>query len=335
MAVNNVNLPSLIDVANRTDPDGKIGAVVEILNETNEVNEDAVWLEANNGTTHKTIVRTGIPSATWRQLNYGVMPTKSTTVPVLDSCGMLETYSEVDKSLADLNGNTAEFRLSEDRAFLEGMSQQFADTLFYGNTTLNPERFMGLAPRFNSLSAESGSNIISGAGTGSTNASIWLMVWGPNTVHCLYPKGSKAGLQHTDKGVVTKENAGGVSGAMMEIYRTHYKWDVGLTVKDWRYVVRGANIKVGDLVKNGATGADLIDMMAQMIEMLPSGALSGGGKPVFYMPRVIRSFLRRQINNKSNVNLNQQEVGGKTVMTFDDIPCRRSDALLSTEVQVS
>ncbi len=35
-------------------------------------------------------------------------------------CGMLETYSEIDKALADLNGNTAAYRLSEDRAFLEG-----------------------------------------------------------------------------------------------------------------------------------------------------------------------------------------------------------------------
>lgn len=44
--------------------------------------------------------------------------------------------------------NTAAFRLSEDRAFLEAMNLQQASTLFYGDTTKNPERFLGLGPRF-------------------------------------------------------------------------------------------------------------------------------------------------------------------------------------------
>lgn len=336
MPVINTMYPSLIDVVNRLDPDGKIASVAELLAETNEIIDDAVWLEANDGTTHKTTIRSGLPQPTWRELNYGVQPAKSTTVQVKDSCGMLEAYAEVDKALADLNGNTAEFRLSEDRAFLEGMNQGFADTLMYGNTALNPQRFMGLAPRFAQKSgAESGDNVLLAGGAGADNTSIYLVLWSPNTVHCIYPKGSKAGLQHTDKGVVTIENAGGIAGARMEAYRTHYKWDCGLTVRDWRYVVRIANISVGALTKNAASGADLIDLMAQALEVLPSGALSGGGKPAFYMNRTVKSFLRRQINNKSNVHLSQQEVGGKSVMTFDDVPVRRVDAVLSTEAAIS
>jgi len=39
---------------------------------------------------------------------------------------MLETYGIVDKDFADLNGNGADFRLSEDEAFLEGMNQRIA-----------------------------------------------------------------------------------------------------------------------------------------------------------------------------------------------------------------
>lgn len=65
------------------------------------------FVEGNLPTGHKTTIRSGLPSATWRLLNYGVQPSKSTTVQVTDSVGMLETYAEVDKSLADLNGNTA------------------------------------------------------------------------------------------------------------------------------------------------------------------------------------------------------------------------------------
>lgn len=133
MAVKGVNALTLADWAKRTDPNGKVDKIVELLSQTNEILTDMMFVEGNLPTGHRTTVRSGLPSATWRLLNYGVQPSKSTTVQVTDSCGMLETYAEVDKSLADLNGNTAEFRLSEDRAFIEGMNQQMAQTLFYGD----------------------------------------------------------------------------------------------------------------------------------------------------------------------------------------------------------
>ncbi|TRR45281.1 hypothetical protein DNP46_24955, partial [Salmonella enterica subsp. enterica serovar Panama] len=110
--------------------------------------------------------------------NYGVQPSKSTTVQVTDGIGMLETYAEIDKSLADLNGNTAEFRLSEDRAFIEAMNQQMARTLFYGDTSVNPQQFMGLSSRYSDLTATNAQNIIDAGGTGTDNTSIWLIVWG-------------------------------------------------------------------------------------------------------------------------------------------------------------
>lgn len=322
--------PTLIDVVSRLE-DGKVAStIVELLAETNEVIADATFLEANDGTSHKTTVRSGLPEATWRQLNYGVQPSKSTTVQIKDACGMLEAYAEVDKALADLNGNTAAFRLSEDRAFIEAMNQGFVDALFYGNTAVTPQKFMGLAPRFAAISgAESGQNVITGGGSGSDNTSIWLVVWGPNTVHGIYPKGSKAGLQHKDLGEVTLEDA---AGGKYQGYRTHYKWDCGLTVRDWRYVVRIANVDVSDLTKNAASGADLMDLMVQAIEKIPN---LGMGRPAFYCNRTISSFLRRQMLNKSNVNLTLEDVAGKKVMAFDGIPVRRCDAILNTEAAVS
>ncbi len=134
------------DWAKRIDDDGKVATIINLLSQSNEVLEDMLVIEGNLPTGHKTTIRTGLPSATWRFLNAGVPKTKSTTAQVTDSCGMLEVYSEIDKDLAELNGNTAEFRLSEDMAFLEGMNQQMAQVLFYGNTAVNPERFLGLAP---------------------------------------------------------------------------------------------------------------------------------------------------------------------------------------------
>lgn len=124
--------PTLLDVAKRLDPNGKIDTIVELLNQTNEVLDDLTFVEGNLPTGHKTTVRVGLPVPTWRKLYGGVQPTKSKTTQVTDSCGMLEAYAEIDKALADLNGNTAAFRLSEDSAHIEGMSQEMASTIFYG-----------------------------------------------------------------------------------------------------------------------------------------------------------------------------------------------------------
>ena len=174
MAALAANNPTLLDVAKRLDPDGKIASIVEILNATNPVLEDLTYVEGNLPTGHRTTVRTGLPSPTWRKLYGGVQPTKSTTVQVTDSAGMLEAYAEVDKALADLNGNTAAFRLSEDSAHIEGIGQQMAQTLFYGNEGTQPEAFTGLAPRYNSLSAQNGDNIIDAGGNDTDLTSIWL-----------------------------------------------------------------------------------------------------------------------------------------------------------------
>jgi hypothetical protein len=209
------------------------------------------------------------------------------------------------------------------------MNQTMASTLFYGDTGTDPEKFMGLAPRYSSTSAESGDNIIVGGGSGSDNTSIWLVVWGPNTAHGIYPKGSQAGLKHQDLGEVTLEDA---ASGKYQGYRTHYKWDIGLTLRDWRYVVRIPNIDVSNLTKDASSGADLVDLMVQAIEKVPNLGL---GRATFYGNRTVSSILRRQITNTSNVRLSMDEIAGKRVMTFDGIPFRRNDAILNTEATVS
>jgi len=341
MATLSATNPTLLDLAKRTDPDGSIATIVEILNETNEVLDDMTWVEGNLPTGHRTTIRSGIPAPTWRKLYQGVQPTKSTTVQVTDNCGMLEAYAEVDKALADLNGATSTFRLSEDRAFIEGISQELADTLFFGNEGTEPEAFTGLAPRFNLTTAENGDNIINGGGSGNDNASIWLVVWGPNTVHGIIPKGSTAGLKMTDKGVVTIEDVDGNNGRM-EAYRTHYRMDAGLTVRDWRYIVRIANIDRSALVidftsgtKTFSGGANLPDLMFQATRLVPN---LNAGRPVFYMDRTTASFVARQkaaLGLESYATADTVAGVNRYTESFNGIPMRRTDALAANEATVS
>jgi hypothetical protein len=340
MATNGGIALNLIDWAKRVDPDGKTSAVAELLNQTNDILTDMQFIEGNLPTGHRTTVRTGLPSVAWRLLNGGVNPSKSTTAQIDEACGMLEAYSEVDKDLADLNGNTSSFRLSEGQAFVEAMNQEMGKTLFYGDTTVNPERFLGLSPRFSTISgAVNATNILDAAGSGTDNTSVWLVVWGPNTISGIFPKGSKAGLIHEDLGLVTVETATGITGGRMRAYRDHWQWKCGIALKDWRYCVRIANIDVSDLVGSAGTqnAQQLISFMSRTLDRIPS---FGMGKPVFYMNRTVYSFLRIQALAKSSnalgiePALNQfgSVIGGN--MNFMGIPIRRCDQLLNSEARV-
>lgn len=333
MATLSSNNPTLLDHTKALDPDGSIAAVVEILNQTNEMLLDMTFIEGNLPTGHRTTIRTGLPAPTWRKLYGGVQPTKSTREQVDESCGMLEAYAEVDKALADLNGNTAEFRLSEARAHLEGINQSLQETVINGNTDVNPERFMGLAPRFNDTSTANGDNIIDGSGTGSDNRSIWLVVWGPETCHGIIPKGSQAGIQVNDKGQVTIEDVDG-NGGRMEAYRTHFRLDAGLCVKDWRYVVRIANIDRSALTVDASSGANLPNLMFQAMNLVPSLSM---GRPAFYMSRDVMTFAQQQIaSGTSGSTLTYENVGGLMTTNFQGmIPMRRVDKLAADEAQIT
>lgn len=327
MAVIGNTYLTLIDLYKRTDPDNRIAAIIELLAETNEILTDAIALEGNLVTGHRTTIRTGLPSGTWRLLNYGVQPTKSTTKQIDDQCGMLEDYSEVDKALADLNGNTAAFRLSESMAHLEGMNNDMADALFYGNTETDPEKFMGLAPRYDLISTDktqSGYNIVDCGGVGSDNCSIWGITWGPNATHLIYPKGSKGGLMHEDLGEQTLTDA---AGGLYQGYRDHYKWDIGLTVRDWRGTVRLANLDVS-LMAAGSVAIDdfLIDAYYKFRKT--------PGKKAFYAPEEAMIALHKAAKDKTNVNLGLSEFAGKPIVSFLGIPIRQCDSILLTEARI-
>lgn len=340
MAALSNNALTLADWAKRIDPEGRTPVVAELLSQSNEVLEDAVFMEGNLPTGHRVVIRTGLPTVYWRAINQGIPLSKSTTAQVDESVGLLEAYSEVDKDLAELNGNTASFRLSEDTAFLEAMNQTQAGTMFYGNPGTDPKQYLGLAPRYSSLSAGNAQNIMSAGGSNaSANTSIYLVVWGDNTVFCPFPKGSKAGLVHEDLGLNTVWDS---SGGRYQAYRTHYQWKNGLVVKDWRYVVRICNISTTDLIGQTGTQAasaatNIIKLMARALYRIPNMAL---GRPAFYMNRTVHSGMALAALDKSQYVLKIEE--GLTQfgqpnswLSFLGVPLRRVDQILNTEAVVS
>jgi hypothetical protein len=324
---------TLVDVAKRLDPDGTIATIAELLSQTNSILDDIPWKESNLPTGHRGTVRTTLPTPAWRLANQGVTPSKSTTAQVEDSIGMLESWFEVDKDIAMLNGNTAEFRLSEAMAFIEAMGQEMAQTLFYGNTGTAPEEFNGFTTRYSATTLNLGENIVLGGGSDTDNSSIWLVGWHPDKVTGIYPKGSTAGLMHEDIGLVTVETTAGVGGTRMRAYQDHWQWKCGLAVLDWRYAARSPNIDISALVAK-SSAADLFDLMIKLSHRIPNLEAC---RPVYYMNRTVFQMLDIQARDdvQSGGQLSYENVSGKRLAMFRGIPVRLVDSLTQAESLVS
>jgi len=345
---------TLADWAKRFGENEKLTYIVEMLSQENGILDDMLVSQANNATGHTALIRTGLPTPTWRLLNQGVVPTKSTTAQIVFGIGNLEDEVQIDVDVAALNGDAPRFRSSENIAHMMSMSQTMATTLLYGNSLINPERFTGLSAYYSTVSSASSQtalNVIDAGGTGSDNTSIWCVTWSEKTIHGIFPPGSQAGLKHEDMGkwrVADASAAGAVTGGYYWAWVDHYQWKLGLAVEDWRYAARICNIDVSDL--NTASAANLLNLMTFAANRLPTtnGILNPTtssdapsiqgmmGRTAFYMNRTVRQFMEIQAMNKTNALLTlEQASNGKTVPTFRGIPIRTVDALVNNETRVT
>ena len=330
-AIGNTYL-TLLDWAKREKPGGGIDEIIEVLAASNPIIADANVLEGNLPTGHRSTQRSTQPTGTWRLLNYGVLPEKSTTKQMDDTCGILEAYSQLDVDIAKLNANEAAFRASEDNAFIAGMNSTVATALFYGNQKTDPEQMHGLAPRYNSLTGDYASQIINAGGSGADNTSIWIITWGPQTCTLIYPKGSKAGLQNEDLG---KQLVRDSNNRLYQAYVTRFQWKLGLCLKDYRYVIRICNVDYSELTADAASGADLLDKLVDAYYARPTVDLGTMAKTFIYCNKSIAKFLHKQAQNKSNVNLTIDSPAGKPIVSFLDAPIHVCDNITVAEAAVS
>jgi hypothetical protein len=338
MAVQASGVPTLLDVLNEIGPDGKELKIAEVLTRTEEILEDVVWMQGNTVTGHKDAVRTSLPEPSFRAINAGVPVTKAGSTQIEETCALLEDFSQADRELALLAGSVEGFRLRQARPHMQGMAHKMARSIFYANAATNPLEFTGLSPRFNTLNtalSQAAGQVLDAGGTGVDLRSIWLVGWSEETVFGLYPKNTPGGLSHEDMtGAENGKTLQDADGNKYVGYEDHWVWRCGLMVKDWRYVVRIANIDPTALTVDASTGPDLQDLMIQASELIENAT---SVRAAWYVPRSLRTFFRRQIQNKANLNLSwgdPSSISGKKVLQFDEIPIRRVDALETAETEV-
>lgn len=306
------------------------GDVIELMNQTNDIMSDVKWLESNHSDGHLTRIRTGLPEVYWRRLYRGTPPSKSQWSQVKEICGMLEGRMELDVAEVELYGDKAKaFRLSEGMAFTEAMRQKAAKTLFYGDSTVNPDEFNGLCMRYPSKNSP---HVVDAGGAGSKCASAWLICWGGNTAHGIYPKGSAAGMSHEDLGKYMTLDG---ESRKFQCVGDLYKWRLGLAVRDWRAVVRICNIDTTKLtLRKGAAGfIDLQGLTVKAKNLMPENMRNSA---IWYVNQDVLTGLELQSTDAGNVHLVYGEAfNSKAVPNLHGRPIRQCDAISSTETALA
>lgn len=307
--------------------DGKPNNIIELMNQDNSILDDILWLEANGSDGHTTTIRNGLPDVYWSRLYKGIPPSKSKVSQVKDTCGMLEGRSLIDVRMLELHQSQAgAYRMSEAKSFTESMRQKLASTIFYGDVLANPDGFHGLGARYANKNAP---QVIDAGGTTADKcASIWGMVWGEHEVHGIFPKDSQGGLKHKP---LPEENAYDDVGNMYRVVGDQFIWNAGLTVRDWRCVVRICNIdttKLG-LRKGDAGFVDLHRLTVQAKNLLPPEKRT---RLTWYANSDVLTAMELQSTDAGYLHLVYGDLfNSKGIPLLHGRPLRQVDALLSTE----
>lgn len=335
---------SLSELIKRLDPNGNVAPVVSILEENNELIPDIKWNEGNLINGDQITIETSEPDVYWLHENVGIPSSHSTTAIITETCGKLGACSDVSADLLERYDFDPVYRLQEDKAVIRAIGKKATSHFFYGSKATNPEAFDGFTPRYNKLSGERNSKNVVDCGGRTKDGeltSLWIVGWG-DKVGGIYPKGTKAGIQETDEGPVWIDD-GTKRNTQIKILRTTYKWNIGLAVKDWRYVVRLCNIPLSALrsgtgIGTGDTreGKNLLMYIIEGLSKLPAEARNQAR--IYANNDVLSALNTIALRSQSNVVKFMETTNefGKTGAwsSFLGVPLRRVDQLVNTEKEV-
>lgn len=320
--ITDVGYLNLADVMARMNPDGSVRPIMEILNKQLEWLPDIPWMQCNLDTGHQLSYRTGLPSPQWRSLNQGVTLTKTTVGTYIETTGMIEDRAEVD---VDMPGNMAANRMSEITGKTEMMSEEFARAVFYESTYTNVDRIHGLTPRYGGSTGYTASSYVLKPGTNSgTNChSVWLIDWGTDSIHGIFPKNSVGGLKHWDLGEIDCFDA---DGNKFRGYADRLQWKCGIAVADYRQAVR-FQWDPDDSTYFASTTKGMYTNMEDMLSVIRKRR--PGAR--FYADLTSLRLLRAQLaNNDANfLTWSNGQDGLPAGDRFLGVPIRQTDVLLA------
>lgn len=282
---------TLRDYAARLDPKGeKFNAdLINLIYWESFLMQDMPFVEANDGSSNVTTFKVALPKAQWVGLNEGVKSSKGGVTSVRNTAAHLSTLIEMSQREYDRAPDKNAFILDNVKDHVEAMTQEAETALIYGSLADNPRAINGFfmhqkecgfdlkgsvaghydakKPEYyicnagGALAAASGASLVNGqysditltTNTATLNAlelrSIGLVGLGSRTVSCFYPQGTKAGVVKgawKDHETLIDDNGGKYEGCLQFL-----DWDIGLNIRDWRYVSWMRNIDLATLEKRG------------------------------------------------------------------------------------
>lgn len=340
MGAKGLTLVTLADVAKSKDK--QIGKVAEVLVQENPMLNDIPYMPMNMGTIHKEDIRSALPAVYYRKANQAIPASKTTVEERTFQAAHFESKSQIDAAVAKRGGmdRIAYNRWNQAQGHIQAHAIEHAALTIYGSPVDSTRKVAGFMDIFSTLSASepTSKQIIDAGGVTSDMCSILKVHWGERSVFGIYPEGTQAGLKRTDRSkgnVEVQINALDSAGAAGNFwgYEEQFEIDHGLVVKDYRQVARIANIDPVTL-KSGNGAADLIDLMISADYKIHN---LQNGKGVWYVNKTLQAFLHKQALTKvgAGAGLSFENYQGQMMLMFLGSPVRRSDALLSTEDQVT
>lgn len=287
--------------------------IIHTIQDASPLLDQMPFSVCNNGRSNLTKLITKYPEGQLRGFNEGVNSEKTGARITEDATCMVSTYSVVDAEIMKQNNFSASFRAQNDAAFERGLAHSMATRIFQGSRKADPRGIDGLQARYKRI----GGNVIDAAGTASdTLSDIWVVNWGLDKVHGIFPEGSAAGLQVFDRAETDVYDA---ANRRYRGFITDYQWTFGLAVEDPSQVIRIANVD-NTALEGNASAVDLYSLLIKAIETLPEDP---GAQCAIYMNNTCRTALRLQILQKNNVDLQYETVAERKVQMFSGIPVHR------------
>lgn len=345
MATKDITTRESLVTAARQTANGQIVDVAEVLNETNNVIEDALVQKSTDITSHRVTRRSRLPAVTWVKVGNGWNATVGLTNQATETIGMMKARFLCPQDVMDIQANPDKYRSNQERAYVESMGQELSNTLF-GNvaagtlspTTEPPEEFAGFQYRYSSLSTSPTAYVLSNGHTtdDNTNTSIWFIQWALNKVYLITPRNMDGtGLKKEDKGLVYTSGDSSIASTsatslnptlQLWAYITEFSWNVGLAIEDQRAVKRLCNIDPDH------TADDTLDE-DKIIQVRNN--FKGNEKIYMYCNETVFTQLQILAKDKTNVHWTGEDPFGRPQFNFLDMPVRRCDAITDVEPVLS
>ncbi len=302
-----MSMPTLMDIAIANGSDMAVGLIEEVLTAAPEVQYGAA--RTIKGLNFKTLVRTALPTANFRNANEGAAPTKSGWENRLVECFILNPNWECDKAVADSyeDGREAYIALEADgqmRASMITLGKQF----YYGALSGGDAKgHPGLLDAYDATNM-----VVDATGTtASTGSSVWAIKFGPQAVQWVYGNGGELMIEDAQTVRLTDADGNPYTG-----YRQELLARPGLQVAS-KYACARIKKLTEDSGK-GLTDALLADLISKF--------------PVGFRPDYL-FMSRRSLKQlkKSRTATNETGKPAPTPVDYEGIPIVPTDSILDTE----